>query len=239
MKVIILAGGYATRLRPLTLNQSKPLLKVGKKPMIEWIIDKINEIPDVEEILIITNNKFYKDYEIWKNSSNANVTIINDGSNSDEDKVGRLGDTILGFEKADCDNVLLVYGDNLFRFDLNKLVNLSKEKGSPAVGAFELKDIDEARKMGIFEINENNKSVSFEEKPENPKSMLASTGCYMLTRKALDLAINYKNSEEYDKEFPIVTLLREKMDVYVYPFREEWIDIGSKEQYDKVNKEYS
>ena len=239
MKVIILAGGYATRLRHLTLDTSKPLLPVGGKPMIEWIIDKVNELENIEEILIVTNNKFYNDYLDWKNKSNANVTIINDGTNSNEDKLGRLGDTILGFEKANCDKILLVYGDNLFNFDLNKLLELSNSKNVPSVGGFLLNNIEEARKMGIFEIDDDKKSISFEEKPENPKSMLASTGCYVLNKAAIDLTINYKNSEDYDKEFPIVELIKKHMDVYVYPYKEKWIDIGSKEQYDLVNKEYS
>lgn len=236
MKVIILAGGYATRMFPLTLDMSKPLLAVGKKCMIDWIIDKIKEIPDVEEIAVITNDKFYNDYVEWKNKSNQNITLLNDKTTCNEDRLGMFGDIVFGLKNIDSDRVLIIGGDNLFKFNLNELVSLSKDRDAPAVGAVILDDIKEARKLGIFLIDDNKKSIGFEEKPQNPKSMLASTCCYMLNSKAVELIRRFEGDGE---KTHLVSFLMDNFDFYVYPYKEEWIDIGSKEQYDLVNKDYS
>jgi len=233
MKAIILAAGYATRLYPLTKDKAKPLLPVGDKLMIDWILDKIKEVPEIDEIIIVTNTKFYEDFNKWAKDK-ENVRILNDKTSSNEDRLGMLGDIAFALKQIKDDSILVVGGDNLFKFDLNLLVKLSKEKNAPAVGAVELDDVNEARKMGNFCIDTNKKAIEFEEKPQNPKSLLASTCCYMLNTEAIKVITEFKGEGEY----PLVKLLRENMDVYVYPYKEEWYDIGSHEQYEEVNKIY-
>lgn len=236
MKALILAGGYATRMQPLTLNISKPLLPVGDKVMIDWILDKIKEIPDINEVAIVTNEKFFNDYLEWKNKNNQDVNLINDKTTCNENRLGMFGDIAFGLKNLELDDVLVLGGDNLFKFDLNELINLSKENNSPAIGAVELNDLNEARKMGIFLIDDNKKAVDFEEKPENPKSMLASTACYMIPEKIVEIIRSFDGDGE---KIHVARFLMENSDTFIYPFKEEWIDIGSKEQYDKVNRDYS
>jgi glucose-1-phosphate thymidylyltransferase len=235
MKVIILAGGYATRMHPLTLDISKPLLPVGNKVMIDWIIDKVNEIPSVDEIAVITNEKFYNDYVKWKQDK-PNITILNDKTTCNENRLGMFGDIVFGLKKINSDNILIINGDNLFKFDLNKMVDLCKEKDAPVNGGNILDDINEVRKMGVLVSDENKKLTIFEEKPENPKSMMISVGCYMLNPKAVELIRNFNGDA---RKTHLMTYLKENFDVYIHPYKEKWIDIGSKEQYDAVNKEYS
>lgn len=201
--------------------------------MIDWITDKIKEVPEIDEIIVVTNARFYEDFKSWAEGKEG-IKILNDGTTSNEDRLGMLGDIVFALKYIKDGSVLVVGGDNLFKFDLNSLVNLSKEKNAPAVGAVELDDANEARKMGNFCIDTNKKAIEFEEKPENPKSMLASTCCYMLNPEAIKVITEFKGEGEY----PLVKLLRENMDVYVYPYKEEWYDIGSHEQYEEVNKIY-
>lgn len=234
MKVLILAGGYATRMHPLTVNISKPLLKVGNRPMIDWILDKVNELKNINEIAVITNEKFYKEYETWK--QDKNITLINDKTTNNENRLGMFGDISLGMKQLAEDDILVIGGDNLFEFDLNKLIQLSEEKNAPAIGAFELNDINEAKKMGIFEIDKNNKIITFEEKPNNPKSMLASTACYFAP---LNLVKKIRKFNGDGEKTHMARFMIESEDTYVYPFKEQWIDIGSKEQYARINKCYS
>jgi glucose-1-phosphate thymidylyltransferase len=235
MKVIILAGGYATRMHPLTLDVSKPLLPVGNRVMIDWIVDKANEIKDVDEIVIVTNEKFYNDYIKWKQDK-PNITILNDKTTSNEDRLGMFGDIVFGLKNIDSERILIINGDNLFKFDLNHMVELSKEKDSPVNAGNILDDINEVRKMGVLVSDETKKLTCFEEKPENPKSMMISVGAYMLNPKAVDLIKNFNGDA---RKIHLMRFLDDNFDVYVYPYQEEWIDIGSKEQYDQVNKDYS
>ncbi|MBW2973175.1 nucleotidyltransferase family protein [Candidatus Woesearchaeota archaeon] len=233
MKAVILAAGYATRLYPLTIDKPKPLLPVGGRPMIDWIVDKINEVPEIDGITVVTNDKFYETFKQWAEGK-ENITVLNDGTTSNENRLGMLGDIAFALKQIKDDAVLVIGGDNLFKFDLNPLVNLSKEKNAPAVPAIELNDINEARKMGIFCIDDNKKIIDFEEKPQNPKSMLASACCYMLNSEAIKVITEFKGSGQYH----LITLLMENMDVYVQQYKEEWIDIGSHEQYKHVNELY-
>lgn len=233
MKAVILAAGYATRLYPLTLDKPKPLLPVGEKPMIDWIVDKIKDVPEIDGIIVITNDKFYEHFKQWAEGKEG-INVITDGTTSNENRLGMLGDIAFALKQIKNDEVLVIGGDNLFKFDLNSIVKLSKEKNAPVVGAVELDDINEARKMGIFCIDDNKKSIDFEEKPQNPKSMLASCCCYMLNLAAIKIVTEFKGAGEY----PLVKLLMENMDVYVFPYKADWFDIGSHEQYKQVNEIY-
>src|SRR5919202_5860092 len=121
MNVLILAAGYATRLYPLTLTKAKPLLEVAGKPMIEWVLDNLAPIPEIEMVYVVTNNKFARDFQAWseeyqRRGSKLQFKIINDGSNDDSDKLGAIGDINLVLVREDLtnDDVIVVAGDNLF-----------------------------------------------------------------------------------------------------------------------------
>ena len=95
MNALILAAGYATRLYPLTLNKAKPLLVVGGKPIIEWVVDNLQGVPDLETIYVVTNDKFASAFQAWSElyqnrRPQFKFKIVNDGSKNDDDKLGAI-----------------------------------------------------------------------------------------------------------------------------------------------------
>jgi glucose-1-phosphate thymidylyltransferase len=235
MKAVILAAGYATRLYPLTKDKAKPLLPVGNKLMIEWIIGKIKEIPEMGDIIIVTNAKFYEDFKKWAEGKEK-IKILNDGTTSDEDRLGIVGDIIFAIEKADIkEDLLIIGGDNLFEFDLNKLVELSKEKDAAVIAAHDVKSMKEARKLGIILVDKTGKITDIEEKPKNPKSTLAATLCYFIRAEDIPEVLIQKELEG----IPLPQLLMKTKPVYAAVYTESWFEIGSREQYEEVNKIYS
>ena len=235
MKAVILAAGYATRLYPLTKDKAKPLLPVGDKPMIEWIVDKIKEVPEIDGIIVVTNDKFYETFKQWAEGKEG-INVVNDGTTSNEDRLGMIGDMCFALENAKIEeDVLIVGGDNLFEFDINKIVQLSKEKNATVIGAYDVKSIEEARKMGILALDETGKIIDFEEKPENPKSTLASTCLYLVRKEDIPDLLAQKN---IDKNIPLPIALMKTKEVYAVAYTEPWYDIGSHEQYQHVNEVY-
>jgi len=243
MKAIVLAAGYGTRLYPLTLNKPKPLLKVAGKPILEHILFRIEEVDDVDEIFIVTNDKFYSHFLEWskKYKSNKKIKVINDGTKTNEGRLGAIGDIhfVVNNEKID-DSILVVGGDNLFEFSLHHMTLFFKEKKSPVVALCDIKDKELAKKYGIADINQDKKIISFHEKPSKPKSTLASTACYIFSKKDLEeLEKIIAQGKRPDNLGDFIKFLSEKKHVYGFVFSENWFDIGSKEQLEKANKEFN
>jgi glucose-1-phosphate thymidylyltransferase len=168
MKAIIPAAGYATRLYPLTQDKPKPLLPVAGKPMIEYIIEKILELGVVDHIYIVTNARFYKNFVSWQESFSCSIPIkiINDGTTSNEDRLGAIGDKVLVMkqEKID-DEILDISGDNLFNYSLKEMYALFKEFNAEVIGLFDVKTNEQAKKLGICAINDKKVITQFVEKP--------------------------------------------------------------------------
>jgi len=244
MKCIILAAGYATRLYPLTLDRPKPLLPVAGKAMVEHILDKIEKVDDIDEILIITNNKFFNDFRNWRRkfSFSKPIKIINDNTDSDDDRLGAVGD--IGFavkkEKVE-DDVFVVAGDNLFEFDLRKLFEFFKEKKTSVIALYDVKDkAIAAGKYGVVEIDKDNKIISFEEKPEKPKTSLISTACYIFTEEDIEeLKKSLAEEGKYDNPGDFIKWLIEKREIGGLGFKEKWFDIGSKDKLKEADVEWS
>ena len=133
MKAIVLAAGYAIRLRPLTLNRPKPLLKVAEKPIIEHIINKLEELEIVDKIYIVTNDKFSQNFTDWVDNFDAkkSIEVVNDGTKSNEDRLGALGDVnyVIDIKKID-DDIIVIAGDNLFEFSLLDVVDIFRKRKS-------------------------------------------------------------------------------------------------------------
>ncbi len=242
MKAIILCAGYATRLYPLTKNQPKPLLDVAGKPIVEHIITKIEEVNLVDEIFIVTNNKFSGHFSKWADSFNSNkkITIVNDQTMSNEDRLGSLGDIQFVIDKNNIgDDVLVVAGDNLFEFSLKPMEDMFNDKGKTIVALYDVKDKELAKQYGIVSIDENNKMIDFVEKPEVPPSTLSSTGIYFYPKSVIPDLMDYgKGGENTDKAGNFLADLHKKEEVYCYVSDEQWIDIGSHEQLDYAKENF-
>lgn len=241
MDVIILAAGYATRLYPLTENTPKPLLNVAGKPIIEHIIKKLEQIDSIKKVYIVTNNKFDRHFREWlKNFDAAKpVEVVNDGSTSNEDRLGALGDVHHVIETKNIDSdFMVVAGDNLFDLHLGDAANLFRKKQANLIILHDVKDPELAKHYGIVEV-ENNIVVNFEEKPINPKSTLASTGIYLFPRKTLNLIKKYiSQGNNPDKTGNFIEWLHKRDKVFSYVTGKKWYDIGSLEQLEKANKYY-
>ncbi|PIN69863.1 hypothetical protein COV93_03810 [Candidatus Woesearchaeota archaeon CG11_big_fil_rev_8_21_14_0_20_43_8] len=244
IKAIILAAGYATRLYPLTLDKPKPLLPVAGKPIMEYILGKVSEVSDIDEVYVVTNNKFFSHFQKWSDGydTRLDIKVINDGTMTNEDRLGAIGDIdyVITCEKID-DNVLVIGGDNLFEFDVCDMHKLFEEKNTSVVALIDLKSKDAvANKFGVVELDKNKKIIDFEEKPAKPKSSLAATACYLFCRediKELRRCIEENNKPDNSGDF--VRYLTSKKEVHGFVFTEGWFDIGSHDDYKEANAVYS
>lgn len=228
MKAIILAAGYATRLYPLTLDKPKPLLQVGGKTILDHILFKIEVLDEVDQIYIITNDKFYPQFSKWKNpQAKKKCTIISDGTAELDQRLGAIGDIRFVIEKAGIsDDCMILAGDNLFNFDLSQFVSFFKKKGS-CVACYELGDLKKAAHFGVIQLGENQRILKFLEKPKNPPCSLISMGIYCYTAQDLLMIEDYF-SEGRSPDAPgyFLEWLSKKKEVYGCVIEGDWFDIG-------------
>ena len=239
MKAIILAAGYATRLYPLTQNKAKPLLKVGGKAIIDRILDKIYQVPDIKEIVVVTNDKFYLDFINWsKDKKDSRLIILNDSTKTNEDRLGAIGDIYFVIkEKKINDDLLVIAGDNLFEFSIHKFVDFFKQKKSSIVALRDLKDRNKIKgKFGVA-ILRNERIIDFQEKPEDPKSTLASTACYLFHKDDLGF-IKELTESGGDLSGLILKKLVEESELNGFVFTEAWFDVGSFENLEEAKSFY-
>lgn len=244
MKAIILAAGYATRLHPLTKNLSKCLIEVKGSPIVQHIVEKIGKTGEVDKVYIVTNHKFSLSFEQWQESfkSQVPVKVIDDGTTSNEDRRGAIGDIefVVEHENID-DNLLVIAGDNLFEFNLEKFISFFREKDAAVVALHNFpSEEDIAEKYGVVEIDSANKIVSFEEKPKKPKTNLAATACYIFPKREIaELREYVKNKLPLDNPGEFIKYLAKKKEVYGFVFKEKWYDIGSFESLGKARRDYN
>ncbi|MAG91757.1 hypothetical protein CMO83_03715 [Candidatus Woesearchaeota archaeon] len=241
MDAIILAAGYGTRLYPLTKDTPKPLLNVAEKPMMEHIIRNLNQIKDINKIYVVTNDKFENHFKEWLHNFDTEtpIEIINDGTKTNEERLGALGDVhhVINAKNLDHD-LIVVAGDNLFELPLVDVFNFFRKKKSNVIVLHDVKDIDLAKHYGVVEV-ENNIVVNFEEKPVSPKSTLASTAIYLYPKKTISLIKKYIAQGNYsDKAGNFLEWLHKREKVYAYITEKKWYDIGNLEQLEKANKYY-
>ncbi|MDD5700329.1 MAG: nucleotidyltransferase family protein [Candidatus Nanoarchaeia archaeon] len=233
MKAVILCAGYATRLYPLTLDRPKPLLPIRNRAVLDYIIDRLPK--SVNKTFVVSTDKFYKDFLEW-GKDKKEVTILNDGTSTNETRLGGIGDLWLAIEKEKIDeDILVILGDNLFDFNLDEFSEFAAKINETAIGVCEVNG-DDIRKFGVVEIS-GSKIVSFEEKPEKPRSNLASTGIYFFTRKDLARIRDYmKTNEPKDGPGYLIKYFYARYGVHAFALKGRWFDIGSKETYYKLNE---
>ncbi|MBD3426451.1 MAG: NTP transferase domain-containing protein [Candidatus Omnitrophica bacterium] len=242
MKALILAAGYGTRLYPLTLDRPKPLVKVGGVTILERLLRKLETIEECDEIYIVTNDKFHDMIVKWvrDRSFSVKLKVINDLTRSNEDRLGAIGDINLVLKKENPeDDVLILAGDNLFEFDISDFISFSKRKNKFSVALYDVKDRKLAQRYGIVSLDDDKKLTEFQEKPDKPKSTLASTGIYFMPQETLGMMKDYMRTDLV-KDAPgnFVKWVSEKDGVYGYVFNEGWYDIGDKGSLEKADIEY-
>ena len=236
MNALILAAGYATRLYPLTLNKAKPLLEVGGKPIIEWLLDNLADVPGLGTVYIVTNAKFAGDFQNWANGyqeqhREITIKIINDGSKSDDDKLGAIGDInlVLMRENLTDEDLLVIAGDNLFQQPLSDFVNAAKHSAA-TVAVHDVGNLEAMKKYGTVTVDKNGVITNFEEKPEKPKSTLAAVALYYYSRDVLPLFTTYLAAgNNPDQPGLFLQWLYTRKPVNTFEIKGRWLDIGSKE----------
>lgn len=241
MDAVILAAGYATRLYPLTENTPKPLLNVAGKAVIGHITRKLEEIRQIKKIYIVTNDKFEQHFKKWLGNFDAEkpIEIISDGTKSNEDRLGALGDINFAISsKSIEDGIMVVAGDNLFEESLADVFNFFKKRNSNVIVLHDVKDFELAKHYGIVEVKDG-VVINFEEKPASPKSTLASTGIYIFPKKTISLIKKYiMQGNNPDKTGNFIEWLHKRDSVYSYVTDKKWYDIGSIEELEKASRHY-
>jgi glucose-1-phosphate thymidylyltransferase len=242
MKSIILAAGYATRLYPLTENCPKPLLEIQGRPIIDYIIDKLENLPGLEQVFVVTNDKFFGHLSTWRDTldTKMNVEIVNDETRSNEDRLGSLGDIELVIERRSIeDDVIVVAGDNLFEFQLSDMLDFYQEKRSTIVALHDIRDIELAKQYGIVAIDDSCRIIDFQEKPARPKSTLSSTCIYIYPERVIGMLPDYLARHDADKAGCFLQWLYPQKDVHGYITDDRWYDIGSLPQLEKARREFN
>ncbi len=241
MDVLILAAGYATRLYPLTENLPKPLLKVGNRTIIEHILSKLEAVKEIEQVYVVTNDKFYPFFVDWskKVTSPFKLKILNDGTISNEDRLGAVGDIHFVIEQEKItDDLLVIAGDNLFGFSLIDFVDFFNQKKSSIVAFHDLKDKEKVKgKYGVGMLD-GTKITDFEEKPLEPKSSLASTFCYLFPKDLLPHIQSYVKAGKVDNGGDLIRWLAVGDQVHAFVFDGHWFDVGTFESLEEAQKVY-
>ncbi len=246
MQLLILAAGYATRLYPLTQNQPKPLLPVGGKPMINHVLDHLSGIEGIERVLVVTNNKFIKHFEDWsasydKKGATYDFKIINDGSTSDEDKLGAIGDINLVIEREKIEgDLMVVAGDNLFDQSLVDFGRACAAQKAPVLGVYDVKDWELVKKYNSISVDDKGVITHFEEKSPNPKSTLTGIALYYYPSTVIPLIKQYiLEGNNPDQPGRLVQWLYLRLPFYTWKVPGQWFDIGGKESLAEADSIFS
>ncbi len=241
MKALVLAAGYGTRLYPLTKNLAKPLVTVADKTILQHIIEKLEKIATIDEIFVTTNHTFFDQVEryLGRMKSSKKITVFNDGTTTNENRLGAVGDIHFTIERANInDDLLVIAGDNLFGFSLQEFISFFQEKGQSAIALRDLEHPDAVRKRFGVCILEGSQVIDFQEKPEEPKSTLAATACYLYHKDDLPLIRNAKREELGDAPGNLFKHVVENSGGHGFSFKEHWFDIGSHENLSIARKHY-
>ena len=245
MKALILAAGYGTRLYPLIKNTPKALLEVKGKPLINHILERIQSLPGLNEILVVTNNKFFSHLSDWALKEQKRcpcpMTVVNDGTQENDKRLGSVGDMAFVLEqKKISEDFFVIGGDNLFDFSLETLVTSAVSKPTAVtIGLYDIGNHESAKSFGVVTLDAQKRVVDFQEKPENPQSTLIAMCCYYFPKKTLGTIQQYlEASHKTDRAGDYIKWLSEEIDVFGFKFSGKWYDIGNIESYHEAQKNF-
>ena len=266
---VVLAAGYATRLGELTKKFPKPLLKIGNSTILGRMLDDIDNIDDITEHVIVTNHRFTPIFEEWVKTPSGSpclggrlvgvggrykkpITIIDDGSTTNDNRLGAVCDLLLVMEKppssSPClggekesslsrediggSDLLVVAADNLLFFSFQEFVDFAKEKGTSCIMCHEQPSIEKLQRTGVVELDENYRVLGMEEKPQVPKSHWAVPPFYIYLRKDLEI-VRHSVENGCGKDAPgnLAHFMVENSILHAWPMSAGRFDIGSLDTY--------
>jgi len=232
VKALILAAGYATRLYPLTLDRPKHLLEVAGRPLLERLLEQL-PLSELETVYVVTNAKFAPRFREWAVglALDAPVEVVDDGTASEEVKLGAIGDLDLVIRTKDVDEDLLVAaGDSLFTERLDGFVSFAREREAAATAVYDVGDLEAMKRLSVIGVDDDSRIVYAEEKPERPVSTLAGVALYYYPRAVLPLVAEYlREGNNPDQPGRLLEWLYSRTPVYAWRVPGEWIDIGTPE----------
>lgn len=243
MKVVLLCAGYGTRLYPLTENQPKPLLPIGGKPIVDHLLEKIEKLPGVDQVFLVTNDRFHSHFETWAGKKRflQKLEVVNDGTRTNETRLGAIGDLRFVLKKFRIqDDIVLLAGDNLFLSELEGFHSFAEShRPHTSLAVVDVRDLGLARQYGIVQTRSDGQITAFFEKPEKPPATLASTGGYWFARESLDLLDRYASEgHNADRIGDFIAWLVKVDRVYAYPLEGKWYDIGDLRSYREADRRF-
>ena len=243
MKNIVIAAGYATRLGELTKNFPKPLLKIGENTILGRMLDDIDRIPEIDEHIIITNHKFagiFADWSAKQTSCKKKITIVDDGTETNDTRLGAVCDLLFAMEKLNIDDdMLVVAADNLLFFSFQEFVDFARAKNTSCIMCHEQPSIEKLQRTGVVELDADMKVLGMEEKPQVPKSHWAVPPFYIYLRKDLPL-VRHSVENGCGKDAPgnLAHYMVEHTTMHAWPMSAGRFDIGSLDTYEEAVKRF-
>lgn len=245
MRAIILAAGFGTRLYPLTENRPKALLEIGRRTLLDHLMEKLKSFTKIQEIILVTNGRFYVDFFKWRRESGYRklIRLVDNNAFVPEKRCGAVRDLYLGIQSdpGSSEDYLVLCSDNLFEYPLSHfLLSCLSHPHSGFVGLYDLKDLAAASRFGVVQVDSHGKIIDFEEKPARPKSAHVSIGVYYFPGTILSRLHEYLEIERLnpDKMGNFVAWLAKKEPFYGVEFDGKWFDIGSMESYLEARKSF-
>ncbi len=242
MKNVVIAAGYATRLGELTKNFPKPLLQIGRSTILGRMLDDIDAIPEIDEHIVITNHKFAHIFEEWAKEQHYTkpITIVDDGTETNDTRLGAVCDLLFAMEKLGIDDDLLVVAaDNILFFSFREFIDFAKQKGTSCIMCHEQPEVEKLRRTGVVVVDEEMKVLNMEEKPAVPKSHWAVPPFYIYRKEDLDL-VRHSVENGCGKDAPgnLAHYMVDHTVVHAWPMSAGRFDIGSLDTYYEAVKKF-
>ncbi len=240
MKCLILAAGYATRLYPLTENFPKPLLKVKGKTILDWLVDDIDTMGEVDEYVVISNHRYAQHFEDWAAAKNMKITVVDDGTSTNETRLGAVRDIQFAIEQLKLDDdMLVIAGDNVLDFSLTKFIEYAKVKNSSCIMRYYESSIEKLVKCGVVTIDEEDLVLNMTEKSPTPATHWCCPPFYFYSREdAKKVQVGIEAGCGVDAPGSFIAWLCQHSKVYAMEMPGKRYDIGNLASYEKVQEEY-
>ena len=240
MKCLILAAGYATRLYPLTENFPKPLLKVQDKTILDWLVDDIDTLGEVDEYVVISNHRFAHHFEEWAVTKTMKITVVDDGTSTNETRLGAVKDIQFAIDQLGLDDdMLVIAGDNVLDFSLTKFISYAKEKKSSCIMRYYEPAMEKLVKCGVVTIDENDLVLNMTEKSPTPATNWCCPPFYFYSKEDAKLVkVGIEAGCGVDAPGSYIAWLCQQSKVYAMEMPGKRYDIGNLASYEKVQEDY-
>lgn len=237
MKALLLAGGYATRLMPLSRDTAKPLLKIKGRAAIDYILDSLESI-QIDGIFVLTNRRFSESFESWRKERRAKVDLLVEESSLESEKPGAIAAILNAIGTLGDDDYIVIAGDNVFTMKLSSMYRYFEARHAPVIGIYDVRETKLAAMYSTVEVNEEGRIVKMLEKPKQPERTLIATCIYILPKGTREMLQQYLTSGGH-KDSPgyFVEWLSKRTAVYGYPLTGKWFDVGTTEALEHARAE--